>query len=84
MNTALLVRNLDAHIKTRLKARATAHQVSLEEEVRRILSAAAAQPLEPAQSGLGTLIQQSFKGVSAINLKLPTRQASERAPLKFR
>ena len=46
----LLVRNVDALLVQKLKRRASAHGVSVEEEHRRILRGALSEPLEEAPS----------------------------------
>jgi plasmid stability protein len=60
----LVVRNLDQQVKMRLRALASAHGRSMEEEVRVILGAAAAAvPAEVEhEEGLGTRIARRFAG----------------------
>ena len=57
----ILVRNLDKATKTALQRRAREHGRSLAEEVRRILSEAAAKSDEKV--GLGTQIVRLFEGI---------------------
>jgi antitoxin FitA len=84
MTTSLLVRNLEPHIKAALKARAIAHHCSLEEEVRVILRAAAAQQGSPEQYGLGTRIHQlMLQSGGGFDLELPSRHGPEREPPTF-
>lgn len=55
----LLVRNIEAEVKARLRRRARRHHRSTEEEVRDILRNAAKEEETPA-SGLGTEIASLF------------------------
>jgi plasmid stability protein len=57
----LLVRKLDQEVKERLRRRAKQHGRSLEEEVREILSSAAAD--RRANVPLGTRISSRFAGL---------------------
>ncbi|WP_137179378.1 FitA-like ribbon-helix-helix domain-containing protein [Roseomonas sp. AR75] len=58
----LIVRNLDDSIRDRLRRRAERKGRSMEEEVREILRAAAAEDVE-SQAGLGTRIAAHFAGI---------------------
>ena len=58
----LLVRNLDDHVKERLRRLAERHGRSLEQEVREILTGAAVEPAA-AEPGLGTRIAQRFADI---------------------
>lgn len=64
----LSVRRIDDEVVERLKARAAAHGVSTEEEVRRILRDAVT-PREP----LGQLTRRLFGGEHGVELELPSR-----------
>lgn len=57
----ILVRNIEDDIKAKLAEKARRHGVSLEEEARMHLRAAAVAP-EP-EEGLGTQIARRFKGI---------------------
>ncbi len=57
------VRQLEDDVKQHLKARAEAHGVSLEEEVRRILRAAVMVRPEAPQAGLGSRMAARFSGL---------------------
>jgi antitoxin FitA len=59
----LVVRNLDDAVKQALRERAARRGRSLEEEVREILRAAAAQRDAPPPEGLGTRIARRFTGL---------------------
>lgn len=63
----ILVRNLDADIKQRLRRRAERHGRSMAEEIREILRAAAEQSADPVSGpGLGTCIARRFAGLGLI------------------
>ncbi len=77
----LLVRNLEAEVKARLRERATRHGRSMEEEVREILRAAA--NVDDANSGaLGSEIVAMFSG-QGLGFKLPERRSRPLRPLTF-
>jgi plasmid stability protein len=76
----ILVRNLDDDIKAKLAEKARRHGVSLEEEARTALRAAAFAP-EP-QVGLGTEIANLFRGIGLEDgeeLELPRDEPSRPA-----
>ena len=56
----ILVRNLDAEVRDRLRDRAAARGRSMEEEARQILRQAVMRPDETPQQGLGTRIASYF------------------------
>ena len=62
----LSIRKLDEEVVRRLRERAGAHGVSMEEEVRRILARAVASP-----ERLGDLAVALFGPVNGIELELP-------------
>jgi plasmid stability protein len=68
---SLTIRNVDDDTKQRLRIRAAHHGVSMEEEVRRILTEA----LRPAEapSGLGTRLRDRFAGLAAEEFVAPKR-----------
>jgi plasmid stability protein len=77
----LVVRNLEASVKTRLKRRAARHGRSTEAEVRDILRYAVAQEDSPS-TGLGTEIAAMF---SKIGLRSPIRELHGRLkPPRFK
>lgn len=75
--TSLTIRNLDDATKQRLRIRAARHEVSMEEEVRRILKEAL-RPAE-ASSGLGKRLQDRFAGLAAEEFVVPKRHAPRSA-----
>lgn len=73
----ILVRNLDAELKERLRRRAATHGRSMEEEVRDILRNAlgrddASRPVE-----LGTRISRRFAGLGLLEEELPELRGQE-------
>jgi antitoxin FitA len=80
--TVLTVRNLDPDVKTRLRVRAAQDGVSMEEEVRRILTQATHEPIPNPESGtdLGRRIRARFVGLGELNI--PPRHPV-RAPIFF-
>ena len=63
------VRRIDEETMARLRQRAAAHGVSMEEEVRRILEAAV---MEPAR--LGDLARDTFGPAHGADIELPARK----------
>jgi plasmid stability protein len=59
----LVVRNIEASVKTRLKRRAQRRGHSMEEEVRAILRDAVMKEEESSTEGLGTAISSLFRKV---------------------
>jgi plasmid stability protein len=72
----LLVRNLEAEVKARLRERAARHGHSMEEEVRQILREAAMKDRPDSGGGLGTRIAARFSG-SGLGVDLPEMPAWE-------
>jgi plasmid stability protein len=68
----LSIRKLNDETITRLRIRAAHHQVSMEEEARRILRQAVTAPMR-----LGDLSVQFFGSKSGIELELPQRSPHE-------
>jgi antitoxin FitA len=64
------VRRLDDATLQRLRQRASGHGISMEEEVRRILQAAMAEPTR-----LGDLALSSFGDAHGIELELPSHSS---------
>ncbi len=68
--SVLTVRNLDPHVKTKLRVRAAEQGIAMEEAVRRILTQAANEGCAPAliKRDLGSRIQARFAGLGEISL----------------
>jgi antitoxin FitA len=77
----LTVRDLDDALKASLRVRAARHSRSMEEEVRQILRAALAAPVEPTENFFDQL-RSHFVALGDIELPIPPRQAG-RAPPTF-
>lgn len=75
--TSLTIRNVDNATKQRLRIRAARHEVSMEEEARRILKEA----LRPAEapSGLGKRLRDRFAGLAVEEFVAPDRHAPRSA-----
>ena len=78
--TMLTVRDLDPHVKDKLRRRAARHGRSMEAEVRQILAAAVAGGDEPVE--LVSSIREHFAGVP-VQLELPDRSTEQQRPLDF-
>lgn len=72
----LSIRKLDDEVVRRLRKRAGAHGVSMEEEARRILAQAVASP-----ERLGDLALTLFGPVNGYDLELPEHDAHEAVDL---
>ncbi len=68
---SITIRNLDDHLKRRLRVRAAEHGRSMEAEVREILRQAVGQPNAP--KNLGQAIQVRFAKLGGVDLHLPAR-----------
>lgn len=77
----LVVRNIEADVKTRLQRRARRHGRSMEEEVRDILRNAAKEPDAPGR-GLGTEIASLFAKVG-LDQEIPELRGHEIEPPSF-
>jgi antitoxin FitA len=77
----LLVRNIDATVKQRLKRRAAKHGHSLEQEVRDILQRAVGGGEAPRE-GLGTFIARHLTG-KELDVTIPEWRGEEPRPAKF-
>ena len=71
----LTIRNLGEDVKAALRVRAAIHDVSMEEEVRRILRDAVANGERP---GLGSRIRDRFAAFGLEELPLPLRDDAPR------
>ena len=77
----LIVRNIEADVKSRLQRRAKRHGRSMEEEVRDILRDAA-QKEDHAVGGLGTEIASLFREVG-LDTGIPELRGHEIKPASF-
>ena len=75
---AVTVRNLDDHVKERLRMRAAAHGRSMESEIRAILAEAASVPGD--KDGLFATLLDRFGSFGGVELDLPERSTPARAP----
>ena len=75
---ALSIRNLDDHVRERLRRRAAAHGRSMEAEIRAILADAVADPDE--SPGLLVTLADRVGALGGVELDLPARSAPARAP----
>ena len=76
----LTVRNLDPHVKDKLRHRAARHGRSMESEVRHILGAAVESAEEPTD--LVGLIRKHFAD-NPVRLEIPDRSAEPQRPPPF-
>ena len=75
----MIVRNIDDDVKSSLKARASLHGWSMEEEVRQILRQAVNEPAQ-ARAKLGTRIAARFAG-SGLAKPLPELRGQDIQPM---
>lgn len=81
---SVLIRNVDATLHARLKARAAAHHRSLEEEARELLRAAVARQEKPPRENLVALARRLFGPEHGADLDIPPRGAAPgKAPPDF-
>lgn len=82
--TSVLIRNVDASLHARLKARAAANHRSLEEEARELLRAGLARQELPARENLAALARRLFGPEHGADLDIPPRgSAPETIPPDF-
>jgi len=74
---AVSIRDLDDHVRERLRMRAAAHGRSMEAEIRNILTEAVSQPSE-SRGLLATLLDRIGE-VGGVELDLPERSTPARA-----
>lgn len=74
---AISVRNLDDHVKERLRIRAARHGRSMESEIRAILVEAVREPED--KDGLFQTMLDRFGEIGGVELELPARTAPVRA-----
>ncbi len=77
----VIVRNIEAEVKTGLKQRAARHGWSMEEEVRQILRSAVSHAEEP-QLKLGSRIAERFADVG-LSEPLPELRHQAITPMSF-
>ncbi len=78
MMATITIRNIDDSIKKRLRMRAASHNLSMEEEVRRLLKAALGE--DDDLKGIGTRIHNRFIEEGGIELPEPKRNQVPRKP----
>lgn len=77
----MTIRNLDEELKGRLRVRAARHGVSMEEEARRILSAALAPGVrEDSGAALYAAIRTRVEPLGGVDLELPPRESMRQPP----
>ena len=74
---ALSIRNLDDHVKERLRMRAAAHGRSMESEIRAILLDAVSEQEE--SGGLFAALLDRVGDLGGVDLNLPARSTPARA-----
>jgi antitoxin FitA len=78
---SMTIRNIDEHLKQRLRTRAAEHGRSMEDEARDILrSALATKP--SATSNMAAAIRRRIQPVGGVELEIPPREAV-RSPVDF-
>jgi len=77
----VIVRQLEAEVKTRLQRRAERHGRSMEAEVREILRNAAKEESRPA-AGLGSRIAARFRRLG-LSSELPELRGQDAHPAEF-
>jgi len=77
----LVVRNIEEHVKERLRRRARQNGRSMEEEARDILRNAMVAEKKP-RVGLGTRLRKRFEGIG-IDFEIPELRGQEPRPAKF-
>ena len=80
---SITIRNLDEHVKARLRRRAAQHQRSMEEEARNILRTALTKE-EVTAGNLATAIQARFQPFGGVELQVPAREAIRPPPKSSR
>ena len=76
---SITIRNLDAHTKARLRARAAHRQCSMEEEACKILRTALAQD-EAAPRDLAAAIGARFRPLGGVEIAPPAREPIHESP----
>lgn len=75
---AISIRNLEEHVKERLRVRAATNGRSMEAEIRAILADAVSEP-RPSE-GLLPAILDRFGLIGGVDLRLPRRSTPARGP----
>lgn len=75
---AVSVRDLDESVRERLRVRAAEHGRSMEAEIRAILTEAVSPPADPR--GLAQALLARFGDIGGVDLELPSRTETPRAP----
>lgn len=75
---SITIRNLDDHLKRRLRIQAAEHGRSMEEEAREILRAAIDAPAVP--QNLASAIRLRMAGAAGVDLDLPAREPMREPP----
>lgn len=75
---SITIRNLDDHLKHRLRVQAAEHGRSMEEEARDILRKAVGKP--DAAMNLGEVIHRRFTAMGGVELDLPPREPMPEPP----
>jgi plasmid stability protein len=78
----LIVRDLEEHVKERLRRRARQNGRSMEEEARDILRKAILTKPGPTEEGAGTQIAKLFSGLG-MDFDIPELRGYEVRPVKF-
>jgi plasmid stability protein len=76
----LMIRNVDAVVKERLRLRAARHGRSMEAEARTILSEAVANDRDQPEPNLAEAIRRRFAPLGGVNLELPPREFVDEPP----
>ena len=81
---SLTIRNIDEQVKSRLRVNAAIKGVSMEEEVRQVLTRAVLEPANDANvRGLATLIRERINASGAapgFDLEIPAREPTREPP----
>jgi antitoxin FitA len=77
----LTIRNVDAAVKERLRARAARHGRSMEAEARTILTEAVAADTEQPEPNLAEAIRRRFAPLGGVDLELPPAEYVDAPPL---
>jgi antitoxin FitA len=80
---SLTVRNIDEHVKSRLRVNAAVKGISMEEEVRQVLTRAALAPVRDAETdSLFAQIRARMdaNGLKGVDLELPMREPMREPP----
>lgn len=76
---SITIRNIEDHVKARLRIRAAHHGRSMEDEVRHILRAALTEESQPVMD-LGEAIRQRFARLGSVEVAEVKREALRTPP----